>query len=336
MNGDLEVAKFSIGRDYFERADKNKLSSAELLELSTIESPNEDALYSRAEFQPTVTFPEFNWSMSPGLNHQIGGPEGFYLGQLFWKTDFTFKFRRNLLLYSSLGFNIYDTFDDFANPSQSTIPKVRSDIQEYLSEGKNNIQRIQLEYFSQPFKDVFTRFDLGYLEPMFGGVGGEVLWRPFEKNYSIGFSLHKVKQRDYDQLFSFRDYQTTTGHLGIYYDFPYQIRSQLLIGKYLAGDKGATIDLSRRFQSGFSLGIFASKTNLSAEEFGEGSFDKGFYFSIPTQLFYADFSTGIISFGLHPLTKDGAAKLQQHNTLISIVGDQNRDSMIRDWDNLLK
>ena len=78
--------------------------------------------------------------MSPGLNHQIGGPEGFYLGQLFWKTDFTFKFRRNLLLYSSLGFNIYDTFDDFANPSQSTIPKVRSDIQEYLSEGKNNIQ----------------------------------------------------------------------------------------------------------------------------------------------------------------------------------------------------
>ena len=164
---------------------------------------------------------------------------------MFWKTDFTFKFRRNLLLYSSLGFNIYDTFDDFANPSQSSIPKVRSDIQEYLSEGKNNIQRIQLEYFSQPFKDVFTRFDLGYLEPMFGGVGGEVLWRPFEKNYSLGFSLHKVKQRDYDQLFSFRDYQTTTGHLGIYYDFPYQIRSQLLIGKYLAGDKGATIDLSR-------------------------------------------------------------------------------------------
>ena len=115
------------------------------------------------------------------------------------------------MLYSSLGFNIYDTFDDFANPSQSSIPKVRSDIQEYLSEGKNNIQRIQLEYFSQPLKDVFTRFDLGYLEPMFGGVGGEVLWRPFEKNYSIGFSLHKVKQRDYDQLFSFRDYQTTTG-----------------------------------------------------------------------------------------------------------------------------
>ena len=27
--------------------------------------------------------------MSPALKHQIGGPEGFYLGQLFWKTDTT-------------------------------------------------------------------------------------------------------------------------------------------------------------------------------------------------------------------------------------------------------
>ena len=57
---------------------------------------------------------------------------------------------------------------------------------------------------------------------------------------------------------------------------PYQMRTSLLVGKYLAGDKGATFDISRRFNSGFTLGIFASKTNLSAEEFGEGSFDKGF------------------------------------------------------------
>ena len=68
---------------------------------------------------------------------------------------------------------------------------------------------------------------------------------------------------------SFRDYETTTGHLGLYYDFPSKISGQLLIGKYLAGDKGATLDLSKRFESGFALGIFATKTNLSAEEFGE-------------------------------------------------------------------
>ena len=210
--------------------------------------------------------------MSPGLKHQIGGPEGFYLGQLYWKTDLGIKFKRNLSLKTSIGINIYDTFDDFANPSLSEIPHVRSDIQDYLAEGKNNIQRMQLEYYGSPFKDIYTRLDVGYLEEMFGGFGGEILYRPFDKKYALGMTVHRVKQRAYNQLFSFRDYTTTTGHVGIYYDLPYQIRSQLLIGKYLAGDKGATLDLSRRFNSGFTLGVFATKTNLSAEEFGEGKF----------------------------------------------------------------
>jgi hypothetical protein len=170
---------------------------------------------------------------------------------------------------------------------------------------------------------------------MFGGIGGEVLYRPFNKKYSIGLSAHKVKQRGYKQRFSFRDYETFTGHLGMYYDFPKGISGQLLIGKYLAGDKGATMDLSRRFGSGFTLGVFATKTDMPKEIFGEGSFDKGFYFSIPTQLFYTDYRTGAISFGLHPLTKDGGALLNQHNSLFSILGDSNRSSILRDWSSLL-
>ncbi len=335
MNGDFEVAKVSLGKEYFKKSDKGIISSNELLSLSTLDSNNSEPLYKNASFMPTVSFPEFNWNMSPAIRHQIGGPEGFYLGQLFWKTDTTIKFKRNLSLYTSFGINIYDTFKGFKNPSSSQIPHVRSDIQDYLSEGKNNIQRMQLEYFGTPSKDIFTRFDIGYLEEMFGGIGGEVLYRPFDKKYSIGLSVHKVKQRAFNQLFSFRDYSTTTGHLGLYYDFPYQLRSKLLIGKYLAGDKGATLDLSRRFKSGFTLGIFATKTNLSAEEFGEGSFDKGFYISVPTQLFYPDFRSGVISFGLHPLTKDGGAILNKHNSLIGILGDSTSSSLIRDWDNII-
>ena len=336
MNGDFEVATISLGKDYFDQADKGSLSSMELLELSNLDSDGSKPLYENADFIPTVNFPEFSWNMSPGLKHQIGGPEGFYLGQLFWKTDLGIKFRRNLSLKTSIGINIYDTFDDFANPSLSEIPHVRSDIQDYLAEGKNNIQRMQLEYYGSPYKDIYTRLDVGYLEEMFGGFGGEVLYRPFDKKYAIGLTVHRVKQRAYNQLFSFRDYTTTTGHVGIYYDLPYQIRSQLLIGKYLAGDKGATLDLSRRFNSGFTLGVFATKTNLSAEEFGEGSFDKGFYLSVPTQLLYSNFRTGVIAFGLHPLTKDGGAILNKNSSLIGILGDTNSSALERDWDYILK
>ena len=336
MNGDLELAKLSIDRQSLEKAHKNQISAVELYQTSSIETSGSYPLYTKASFKPTVKFPEFKWNMSPGLKHQIGGPEGFYLGQLFWKIDTSIKIRRNLSLTTSFGINLYDTFNDLRNPSGSSIPHVRSDIQDYLSEGKNNIQRMQLQYFSTPYKDIYTRFDLGYLEEMFGGYGGELLYRPFNKRYALGFSAHRVKQRAFDQRFDFRDYSTTTGHLEFYFDLPYGIQSQVLLGRYLAGDKGVTLDLSRRFDSGFTLGIFATKTNLSAEEFGEGSFDKGFYISLPVELLYSDFRSGNISFGLHPLTKDGGAILNKYNSLIGILGDTNLDSYLRDWNKFLK
>ena len=184
-------------------------------------------------------------------------------------------------------------------------------------------------------KDVFFRADLGLFEEMFGGIGGEILYRPFNKRWSLGLSMHKVRQREYKQLFGFRDYETNTGFLEMYYDFPNQVSASILAGKYLAGDKGATIDLSRRFKSGFTLGIFATLTNLSKEEFGEGSFDKGFYFGIPTELFYTDYRSGTIAFGLHPLTKDGGAMMNQHNSLYSILGDTNYHSLKSKWKDIL-
>ena len=335
MNGDFEIAVISVDRKEFDDSDKGFGSPNELLRKTKLSSDSDNPIYKSADFQPTINFPEFDWNMSPSLKHQIGGPEGFYLGKLYWKTDTTLKFKRNLSLYTSFGVNIYDTFNELNNPSQSSIPKVRSNIQNYLKEGKNNIQRMQLEYFFSPYKDVFLRADLGLLEEMFAGYGGEILYRPFNKRMAFGLSLHRVKQRDFDQRFGLQKYENTTGHLGLYFDLPSQINTQILIGEYLAGDKGITLDLSRRFKTGFTLGVFASKTNLSAEEFGEGSFDKGFYISVPTKLFFSDFRTGNISFGLHPLTKDGAALLNQHNSLMSILGDTNRFSIERDWDYFL-
>lgn len=331
MNGDFEIAKISVSKNEFNLADKHDSSLAELRTKTSFSSSTHAPLYKTADFKPDVDFPEFEWSMSPGIKHQIGGPEGFYLGQLFWKTDTSVKFNRNLVLYTSFGINLYDTFNNLNNPSQSSIPRVRSDIQDYLKEGKNNIQRMQLQYFDSPVNDLFVRLDIGLMEEMFAGLGGEILYRPFNRSSAFGISIHKVRQRGYKQRFALKDYQTNTGHLSYYLNLPYGVNSKVSAGKYLAGDKGITLDLSKRFDSGFTLGVFATKTNLSSEEFGEGSFDKGFYISVPTQMFYSNFRSGNIAFGLHPLTKDGGSMLIQHNSLFSILGDSSLVSIDRDW-----
>jgi len=335
MNGSLEVNSLNFNRKEKEEGFAYKSSPQEILRKSNISSKSNTPLVKNSSFLPTIEFPEFTWTMSPALKHQIGGPEAFYLGQLWWRTDTTIKFSRNVSLYTTFGLDLYNNFNELNNPSSSSIPHVRSDIQEYLKEGKNNIQRMKFEYMNSPLKDVFFRAELGLFEEMFGGVGGEILYRPFDKRWALGLTLHKVRQREYKQLFGFRDYQTNTGFLEMYYDFPNQVSASVLAGKYLAGDKGATLDLSKRFKSGFTLGIFATLTNLSKEEFGEGSFDKGFYFGIPTELFYTDYRSGTIAFGLHPLTKDGGAMMNQHNSLYSILGDTNYHSLKNKWSDIL-
>ena len=335
MNGDYEVSVVSIDREELDKAVNKDSTVNEILEKSNLFSNSGNPGYRTTLFQPTINFPEFEWNMAPAFRHQIGGPEGFYLGQLWWRTNTSLKLSRGLALYTSFGIDIYNTFDKFINKSRSELPHVRSDIQDYLEQGKNNLQRMHLEYFYSPFKDIFVRGDLGILEEMFAGYGGEVLYRPFNRKFAVGLTMHKVRQRDYDQRFSLREYETTTGHLGFYYDLPFGVKSQVQAGKYLAGDKGVTIDFSRRFKTGFTVGVFATKTNLSADEFGEGSFDKGFYISVPVQLFYSDYRTGNISFGLQPLTKDGGAMLRKHNSLIGILGDHNLETLKRDWGYLL-
>ena len=111
-------------------------------------------------------------------------------------------------------------------------------------------------------------------------------------------------------MLDFIDYDVITGHTTFYLQEP---RSNILLriigGRYLVKDSGFTIDVSRRFQSGLSMGIFASKTDISASEFGEGSFDKGFYFNMPLEIFFQSYNKAVTGYGLRPITRDGAQRL---------------------------
>ena len=87
---------------------------------------------------------------------------------------------------------------------------------------------------------------------------------------------------------------------------------KLSYGEYLAGDVGTTIELSRTYSNGMNFGVFASNTDVSAAQFGEGSFDKGIFFNIPI---YGN----LINYTWRPLTKDPGAKLIRRNTLHGLL-----------------
>ena len=129
-----------------------------------------------------------------------------------------------------------------------------------------------------------------------------------------GIEVFDAYKRDYNLDLNFTDYSNTTAHLNFFYENDYFIPLTLHLsyGEYLAGDKGFTLDLSRRFKNGVTMGGFFTRTNVSEELFGEGSFDKGIYFSFPI-------TDSLVNYVWRPLTKDPGSKLIRKNNLYDLT-----------------
>ena len=186
----------------------------------------------------------------------------------------------------NLKYSIANNFDDLRFPPVTTFPaQVRSDIKQYLKNMDKGILigRAQLDYHLSPKQDHHLMMTAGILEDMFSGYGFEYLYFKNNSNYSFGFEAFHVKKRDYEWGFGHLDYENTTFTANIYYRnyglIPFDMKFSA--GEYLAGDVGSTIEFSRRFSNGVYFGVFATFTDVSTQDFGEGSFDKGLFFNIP-------------------------------------------------------
>jgi hypothetical protein len=181
---------------------------------------------------------------------------------------------------------------------------------------------LQLTQFGELKPNHYYSLYGGYLETMFAGVGGEWLYRPWHSPWAFGVDVNYVQQRNFDQFFGFDDagsqtgYRVATGHATAYWDTPWKsTHAKLSLGRYLAKDFGATLDLSRSFDNGVVVGAWVTRTNISAEEFGEGSFDKGLYLRIPFDVMTTTRSGDSANLVYNPLTRDGGARLNRNFTL---------------------
>ena len=233
------------------------------------------------------------------------------------ENDSEYVFTDNLFVTSNLKYSIYDNFDDLTIPPETTEPaQVRSDVKDYLRNLNDGIVigRLQADYFHTPSKNNHIVVTAGILEEMFSGLGMEYLHYENDKNYAYGFEIFHVQKRGYDLLFDTLDYKNVTGHFNFYYrnygSIPFDAKFSL--GEYLAGDKGFTLDLSRTYKNGVKFGVFATFTDVSTEDFGEGSFDKGVYFNIPIY-------RNLVNYTWRPLTKDPGAKLNRKNSLYDLL-----------------
>jgi len=243
--------------------------------------------------------------------------EEFFKGAFLIENDTEFILRENMFFNTNLKYSLADNFDDLRFPPIDTYPaQVRSDVKQYLKNMDEGILigRAQLDLHITPKKNHYLMFTGGILEDMFSGIGFEYLNFKQNTNYSFGVEFFKVKKRDYDWGFGHLDYENTTLTANFYYRnyglIPFDLK--ISAGEYLAGDVGSTIEFSRTFSNGVRFGAFATFTDVSTEQFGEGSFDKGIFFNIPI------FGNSI-AYTWRPLTKDPGARLVRRNTLHDLL-----------------
>ncbi len=275
-------------------------------------------------------YPKFSWSIGPYVE--------FTHDELTSSNQYSVRARASGHWNISPGFSASGalTKELFGNvstntPSTSTLQHVRSDRGLSIERGDPAVETLKLDYLFKAAPSVYGRVSAGYLERMFGGISGEVLWKPAAQNWGLGAEVSHVKQRDFGNAFGFQNYDVTTGFVSAYAEFKGGVSTQLDVGRYLAGDNGATFSIDKRFANGWSAGVFATKSNADVAE----NTKKGFRLTIPLNWVMKSPSRTNYDIAFGSSGADAGSRLRSDNQLYKKVreyhGTELEDSWARFW-----
>ncbi|WP_177172623.1 YjbH domain-containing protein [Loktanella sp. DSM 29012] len=328
----LPMSAVSLPRTDFEDLENTVGSTAAIFDEIAIAPAGPDAPLDLAP----VPSPKFEWGIGPYLDFVLftpGEPISPDFGLAF---DAEYQATRKLSFVGRTSISALGARDPLVDFRDSNdYVNVRTDQTYFGLDGGLQLDRLYVSYADRLAPEVYGRLTAGYLEKMYGGVSGEVLYAPVDRRWALGAELNYSKLRDQDMGFGFAlyetrrngdrvevgDYDVVTGHLSGYYDIGEGYHAQLDVGRYLAGDYGATFSLDREFDNGWRVGGFLTLTDMPFSQFGEGSFDKGIRLTIPADYFIGSPTRRTVSTGLRSLTRDGGARLRVPGRLYNSLRD---------------
>lgn len=329
----LPLSTVTIRRSDMEALENRPNAAAQSLARATVaEAPAEVG-------EPTVNmrYSAFEWGLSPYYAVQLFDGSDPLRGEYGLQADLRYALLPNLYLEGSARYRISGNRSD-ARVSDSTLQPVRRNVALYGEAGEIGIEDLALHWYERPGRTLYSRVSLGYLERMFAGASAELLWKPVDSRLAFGAELNYVVQRDYDLGFGAQDfadlggaYDVVTGHGSVYYDFENDFQGRIDVGRYLAGDWGATFALDRAFANGWRVGAYATLTDVPFDDFGEGSFDKGIQLTIPLDWAIGTATRDQVDVRLSSLSRDGGARLNVDGRLYETVRGGHVAALQESW-----
>jgi hypothetical protein len=243
----------------------------------------------------------------------VAVPEGYLLEEIYYKFQFAYQIKSSMM-------NLGDV--DRINPSQ--LLTVRSDSIRYFQTNTVAMEQAFLQRSWNLGKGFFYRAAGGYFEPAYGGVAMESLYYPVDSCWGIGLEAATVLKRRYKGLgftTKVRRLHGTVPHyvgyvglqyfLDLYYEFkPLSLNFKISIGEFLARDKGIKTEVSRYFPSGAYFGLWFTYTNAHDKVNGHTYYDKGFFFSIPLDMFLRQSSRNYVGYAMSAWLRDCGAQAE--------------------------
>lgn len=180
--------------------------------------------------------------------------------------DFTMRFWGRWMGNIGLRVNGPDNLSqlDLIRP-QSILP-VRSNVQRFAAQ-RVSIDRLYEAYLrSSPDGNWHGMAAMGYVEEMYAGYGGEVLYRPHGKTWALGAEAWYALKRDPETFLGLglNGDHLISGHLKTWYEIP---QTDLTIGfkagRYLAEDIGGTLSLTKSMENGMKFEAFVTATDAA-------------------------------------------------------------------------
>lgn len=264
----------------------------------------------------------FSYGIKPEVQAYLNDPSGFIKGRLGVSGYVSLHPWKGASMVAGAA---YFPLNDISTSNEPLSIPVRSDLVKYL-ENKAVLSSLMFEQIGKTKYGIHGKVAAGLLETQYAGLDAEIAVPLFDGRIMAGVSGSLVKKRDPGNPLKlanndFSDYYDTQ-FFNARLNLPeVEMAIDVKAGRFLAGDKGARITVSKSF-NGIVLSAWYSFTDTSifSDSFNRGYHDKGVAISIPLRMFLGRDSRTVYSYAVTPWTRDVAQDIAHNTSLFDFIG----------------
>lgn len=249
------------------------------------------------------------------------------------------KFITALDNFMSLRLNLHDNLHNLDKIRPRALLPVRSDVDRFA--GRTLALDTAYSTLTHSFRpELHMSLMGGYLEEMYAGAGGEVLYRPHDAHWAIGAESFFALKRDPASTLNLglNGDHLLTGHINAWYDLPFwDLTMKAKFGRYLAEDTGGTLSVQKLFHNGAKLEGYITVTNQNDFDLfgGTTNADHGIRLSLPLGGFKHIPQNTRADFIAAPFGRDIGQSLHNPAPLYDLTENFSTRQMAEYWDDVV-